>query len=441
MRQTHHPVILVILFCTQFICTVVFGQDSTPPDGTIEPSSPAQPDVPVPDEPESPPEPKSPAEPDVAPTEQPEEVPPTEEPPPAEEPPSAETPTETPGAEAPAPETVPPSLSEPLAPAPNQPPAGVPAPVSPAGPLTGITTVPVEPLPVPPKQDEPAPVPESKKAADEINQEKPVAPEPAKEDAPPKAVANDTASKPASDAGPVEKKPFRFASFSFSPQIGYSFFPESNFEYDNIKLKVDNRNSFVLKLHLDMGGDGLAFELTPFFANEKIGGDLSSFGKDLAGGVSGSFHAVGSQIGIAVRGSWGSFYPHIGIGFHSAFLFGDSIEYGAELYGRIPLGFTWYVAKHLGLVMEFAFMYGATGIRGKMPDTDDLYADLAASNIDLTQEEVENIDWTTMTPEQFQSDYGLSAPQMDTILEEQIAKVAKFGKGYAFELMFGIRFP
>ncbi|MBN2804439.1 MAG: hypothetical protein JXR91_15195 [Deltaproteobacteria bacterium] len=257
------------------------------------------------------------------------------------------------------------------------------------------------------------------------------------------AVPSTTTAATAADNTPREdtnEEPNGFSGFSISPQVGYSYYPGSEYDYNGIKLQVDKRNSFVAKVHLDLGGDGIAFEIAPLIAFEKIGGDLSSFSEDLGSGVSGSLFALGGQTNIVFRGSWGSFYPHLGIGFHGTYLFGDNIEYGAEIYGRIPLGFTWYFAKHVAMVVEFAFMYGATGIRGKIPDTKTLYADLE-KDYGITQDQIENIDWQNSSTDQIQSDLGLTQDQVDSIVQDKVSETIKFGKGYAFELMVGFRFP
>ncbi|MBN2530818.1 MAG: hypothetical protein JXR76_30810 [Deltaproteobacteria bacterium] len=376
-------------------------------------------------------------------------VPPADEPPsdiPTEQEPPADTPP-------PADNASPPSLSEPIsgegAP---QPSAGA-ATGAPSN-LTGITTVPAKPLeePLPEEAtDAAAPSEATSRTDDSLMTE------------PPSGVAagasaqTDTGASPppAYPPAPMDDDEQKFAAFSFSPQIGYAYFPKSDFEYNGLKFHVDKRNAFVLKLHLDLGGDGLAFELVPSLAYQKIGGDITSFGADLSDGVAGSLLAVGGQMNLMFRGSWGSFFPHLGIGFHGSYLYGDEIEYGADIYGRIPAGFTWYFAKHLGLVVEFAFMIGATGIRRKVPDTKELYADLE-SEYGVDQQQVEDYPWESVNMEnpadrqKVASDLGITSPTMTSaeaeaivskMVEDQMSKVIQFGRGIGLEFMVGIRFP
>jgi hypothetical protein len=358
----------------------------------------------------------------------------------AEQPPYDESPVEDNGQ--------PPSLSEPLTGA-EAPATGGALTTVPPG-LAGITTVPVKPL---------NPVSGEDEGTDTASLNQDTGIPPIDEGSGEASLSADTAvTAPVTQPPPpvstyADDEEQKFAPISFSPQIGYAYFPESDYEVKGLKFSVDNRNSFVLKLHFDLGGDGLAFELVPLLAYQKIGGDISSFGSDLSGGVAGSLLAVGGQFNLMVRGSWGSFFPHLGIGFYGAYLYGDGIEYGADIYGRLPVGFTWYVAKHLGIVVEFAFMIGATGIRKKAPDTNELY-DSLQSEYGISQDDVESIDWENQDwqsaagREQIAADLGITGTAdmtaeetVNRMIEDQLSRQIKFGVGYAFEFMVGFRFP
>ncbi len=340
----------------------------------------------------------------------------------------------------------PPSLSEPLTGTDASATGGAVTTVPPS--LAGITTVPAKPL---------DPVPGEGEGADaaSLNQDTgPPIDDGSAALLPADTAATDTATHPPPPMSAyADDEEQRFAPISFSPQIGYAYFPESDYEVKGLKFSVDNRNSFVLKLHFDLGGDGLAFELVPLLAYQKIGGDISSFGSDLSSGVAGSLLAIGGQFNLMVRGSWGSFFPHLGIGFHGSYLYGDGIEYGADIYGRLPVGFTWYVAKHLGVVVEFAFMLGATGIRKKAPDTNELY-DSLQSEYGISQDDVQSIDWENQDwqsaagREQIAADLGITGTTdmtaeetVNRMIEDQLSRQIKFGVGYAFEFMVGLRFP
>ena len=349
--------------------------------------------------------------------------------------------------ESPVDDEQPPSLSEPLTGGDAPATGGAVTTVPPS--LAGITTVPAKPL---------DPVAGEGEGADAagLNQDTGTTPI---DDGSVASLSADTAvTAPVTQPPPpmsayADDEEQRFSPISFSPQIGYAYFPESDYEVKGLKFSVDNRNSFVLKLHLDLGGDGLAFELVPLLAYQKIGGDISSFGSDLSSGVAGSLLAIGGQLNLMIRGSWGSFFPHLGIGFHGAYLYGDDIEYGADIYGRLPVGFTWYVAKHLGIVVEFAFMIGATGIRKKAPDTNELY-DSLQSEYGISQDDVESIDWENQDwqsaagREQLAADLGITGTAdmtaeetVNRMIEDQLSRQIKFGVGYGFEFMVGFRFP
>jgi hypothetical protein len=231
---------------------------------------------------------------------------------------------------------------------------------------------------------------------------------------------------------PPEEEGTKFAWFSLSPQVGFAYFPEASIEVKGIPLKVNPRNVFIFKLHLDLGGDGLALELAPLFAIEADGSEFGKMKVDLGdsvgGGLGGDFVAIGGQATLVYRFDLSPFFPHLGLGFHGAGLISDNIESGTELYGRVPIGFTWYMAEYLGLVVEFGLMWGATGIKGKGA------GDIAS--------EIENFDPDQYDPE---ADYDPNDPDAEAkaraALEAELAKKLQFGTGFGFDLMVGLRFP
>ncbi len=145
----------------------------------------------------------------------------------------------------------------------------------------------------------------------------------------------------------------KFAWLSLAPEVGYTFFSKGELEED-YHSKIAARNGVVVKGHLDLGGDGLAFELAPTYAWQGCGG------------LVGNLNAFGGEATLVYRFKSGDIYPSIGLGFHGAYIFSnDNVKRGVEIFGRAPLGLTWYFVKYIGLVLEGGFMFGTTGIRFK----------------------------------------------------------------------------
>ncbi|MCP4603838.1 MAG: hypothetical protein GY847_25520 [Proteobacteria bacterium] len=183
-----------------------------------------------------------------------------------------------------------------------------------------------------------------------------------------------------------------FAWLSFAPEIGYIHFFEAVVD-SPLDARVSARNGVIIKGHVDIGGDGIALEIAPLYARES------------GGGLFGDFNVLGGEVTLVFRASTGSFYPGVGIGFHGAYIFRNNyINSGSELYGRIPLGFTWYFFEYLGLVFEAGVMYGGTGVRAKRTDEDN--------------------------------------PRDDN-KRAWLAESGKpeFGAGFAFDILVGLRFP
>jgi outer membrane protein W len=241
-----------------------------------------------------------------------------------------------------------------------------------------------------------------------------------------------------------------FSWFSAAPELGYTFFPEAAMQVNGFKATVNARNGFVAKLHLDLGGDGLSFEIAPLFAVEAGGIDQSggSFGSTSVDprNLSGSFQSIGAQLGAVYRFEISRFYPHVGLGLHAAYVMGRDIEYGAEIYGRIPLGFTLYLAKHLGLVVEAGFMYGVTGIKQPFSNIDTAQLVASAGLDQQAADELSSIN-SRQELEQWLATYEsqLSAEQAATLKQDVInnalAQSIRFGNGFGLDLMIGLRFP
>lgn len=108
------------------------------------------------------------------------------------------------------------------------------------------------------------------------------------------------------------------------------------------------RYGLHLALQLSLGGDGFGWDIEPYLA-------LSDSAK--AYGV-----YFGPKFDIHVLRS---LYLGFGFGLKGAWLITDAWDFGADIYGRIPLRATLYLADDLALVFEFAFGAGATGYAGK----------------------------------------------------------------------------
>ena len=149
-----------------------------------------------------------------------------------------------------------------------------------------------------------------------------------------------------------------FAWLSIAPKIGYLCQSKGELE-KTYHTEISHRHGVVFKGHVDIGGDKWALEIAPIYAFEGCKPPVDNL------------HAFGGEASVVYRFGRNTVYPHIGLGFHGTYLFkNDNIHSGAELFGRVPLGVTWYFVKYLGLILEGGFMFGGTGIHFK-PNPDD----------------------------------------------------------------------
>lgn len=249
-----------------------------------------------------------------------------------------------------------------------------------------------------------------------------------------------------------------FFWLTVAPEVGYLFFPRSALAVQDYTAKVEPRNGFAAKLHFDMGGDGLAVEIAPMFVVEAggvnpTGGGFGNIGVDFSEGLfSGTFQGIGAQFAVVYRFEVGRFFPSIGGGFHGNYLWGSEIEYGTELYGRIPIGATVYVGKNIGLVFEIGLMYGVTGIKTPFRLPDSVPADIRAEldGIDTPEEFelwYENPDnqtkiqvWIDEYHDQLPENYDQEQMARDFVAD-QVAESIRFGPSFGIDISIGIRFP
>ena len=244
--------------------------------------------------------------------------------------PSPETPappaTQPPGAEFgdPPSNTLPPEPSEPVPAAPHTGGAGF-VPASPAQPAT--------PQPAPA-----APPPGATAGAPAVV----AAPEPS---APPEA---DTTSAEEDD----EDGPIGWAGIGV--KIGYQYFGDASFDSgedaaSTVVGGIPARKNTTVALTIDLGGDGFGVQLSPFYASGELRDEKLS--------------TVGLFAGGMYRPHFGKVYPHVGVGLQAGFMSADIIDVGLDFYARIPVGFTYYPLKNLGLVAELGLGYGVTGVQ------------------------------------------------------------------------------
>lgn len=252
-----------------------------------------------------------------------------------------------------------------------------------------------------------------------------------------------------------------FSWFSLAPEVGYVFYPKSKMTVQGFSATVEPRNGFLAKLHLDLGGDGLAFEFAPLFAVEagginSSGGNFGDTSIDLSQGLmSGSFQAIGGQMSLVYRFKIGRyFYPNLGISFHGTYLMGKEIDFGTELYGRIPLGFTVYMGPHVGFVFEVGLMYGVTGIKTPLVLPDIVVDSMEPSVIadlqncgnpdDVKNWYNDNQAYLTQWLEDNQSNLPANYNQDQLVQDfvgDQLGQSIRYGAGFGIDITIGIRFP
>jgi hypothetical protein len=262
------------------------------------------------------------------------------------------------------------------------------------------------------------------------------------------------------DAGPEEsEKKYGDAKVAFiAPEVGYLFFPRSELEVRGFKAIVDPRNGLIAKAGFAFGGNGLGFEFTPVFVMESggINPDSAGFGNlnvSVSQGLAGAnLFGLGAQTQLVFRLAIKRVVLQAGLGVHGTYLFGKDIEYGTELFGRLPLAVDFHFSPRAAVFGQFAFMSGVTGIKTPFVLPDDgafasvpFRAELEAAQTpaqvqawyDAHQGEIES--WAVENRDMLPEGYDPQDVATDYV-KDQLSQSIRFGKGAGLEFTVGFRF-
>jgi hypothetical protein len=104
------------------------------------------------------------------------------------------------------------------------------------------------------------------------------------------------------------------------------------------------RDGLLLSATLHLGGDGFGWDIEPYLMFAKSALALGAYS--------------GPKFDIHVADP---LYFGFGFGFKVAYVVADGWEHGADIGGRIPVRFTYYVTRNLALVVEGSFGAGVSG--------------------------------------------------------------------------------
>lgn len=153
---------------------------------------------------------------------------------------------------------------------------------------------------------------------------------------------------PADEARSDEPGEGRLNWFTLAVKGGLAYYGSTSLSIGGKSVTGPARTAGNVQLNLDFGGDGFAFELAPYLAMSDV-------------------LTAGAFLGPVYRIPLldGKLYPSIGLGIKGGYQFGSTIDLGAEAFGRVPLGVTYYPLKSLGILAEVGGGYGVTLTQGK----------------------------------------------------------------------------
>ena len=119
---------------------------------------------------------------------------------------------------------------------------------------------------------------------------------------------------------------------------------------NNRSRRIAERMGADLHFAFRIGGAENTFEAAPL---------LSIYNNETLG----DFAAMGIYFGYVYRKPVGKWMFNFGFGPRLAMDFGGDLDYGAELMGRLPVGFSRRIFGKFALGLEAAGLYGAVGLK------------------------------------------------------------------------------
>jgi hypothetical protein len=138
------------------------------------------------------------------------------------------------------------------------------------------------------------------------------------------------------------------------------------------KGQLDPRVGVQVSLPILLGGDGFGWNFEPYFMSSSISHDLKNSTGNVVGSESVSLNAVGMYMGPTFTFQiTRPLYLGFGLGIKGAYMPNRDFDYAADLYARVPVHATYYVARRFALTAEIGFGYGASVFADKPVVTTD----------------------------------------------------------------------
>jgi hypothetical protein len=120
------------------------------------------------------------------------------------------------------------------------------------------------------------------------------------------------------------------------------------------RCRTPSRSGLLLAATLHLGGDGFGWDIEPYLMSASTALALGAY--------------TGPKFDIHITDP---LYFGFGFGFKIGYVWADGWEHGADLGGRIPVRFTYYLLRNLALVVEGSFGAGVSGyLKEKQQITD-----------------------------------------------------------------------
>ena len=177
------------------------------------------------------------------------------------------------------------------------------------------------------------------------------------EDAPVLASGAEVAAAERVDNTEEEDTKDPMAWIGIGPKIGVAGNGKGEFSEGGVTTTIDSRTGFQLSVPINMGGDGFGWVIDPYLNFASVDG-VDSAGKAKSIGVTTFGAYTGPTINIHITDP---LYVGVGAGLKLGYSKSDAFDFGADIFGRVPVTGTYYIMEDVAAVVELGLGYGMTG--------------------------------------------------------------------------------
>ena len=162
-----------------------------------------------------------------------------------------------------------------------------------------------------------------------------------------------------------ELDPTPMSSLGIGFKLGMAGMGEGTLEYQvkgkPVPGQIGSRRGLYLSVPLHLGGDGFGWMIEPYYGRATVSAVTIDHAGQTTATADVNLAAYGIYTGPTVTFQVTQpLYLGIGAGLKAAYVASNFFDYGFDVYGRVPVSATYYLASQVALVAELGLGFGAS---------------------------------------------------------------------------------